>query len=123
MFKDLNDIVNTKENEENILDDISECISNAKNEDDTDFFLPLNCSEQCENILDNEEFNRGIKEYSYWCGAFTAMVNCGINSSQAMEMIINNETIKHNIEVTKINTDSQIEISKNTSINNSLETI
>lgn len=86
-------------------------------------FLPLDCTEQCYATFDDDEFQRGIDDYSYTCGALTALCNSGLNPSEAIEYIVNRETIKHNLEVTRIGATATVESAKHASIKNELETI
>ena len=62
---------------------------------------------------DLEEFQRGINETSYIAGVVTALLNAGVTEGFALDYILNKETIKHNLETSKINKEMNIEMSKN----------
>ena len=62
---------------------------------------------------DVDEFDRGIKDTSYTVGVITALFNAGLSESSVLDYLLSTETIKHNIEVAKLNKETNIEISKN----------
>jgi hypothetical protein len=62
---------------------------------------------------DLEEFQRGIHETSYLAGKITALLNVGLSESFILDYLLNQETIKHNLETAKINKDMNVEMSKN----------
>lgn len=62
---------------------------------------------------DNDEFKKGITETSYLAGTITALLNTGVSEGFILEYLINKDTIQHNLDVTKLNNNAQIEISKN----------
>ena len=59
-----------------------------------------------------KEFDRGLKEYSYAAGAFTALVNAGMPSTDAINYIMNMYVLDTNKELTKMKCDAQVEASK-----------
>jgi hypothetical protein len=62
---------------------------------------------------DVDEFDRGIKETSYVCGKITALFNAGFSEGSVLDYLLSTETIKHNLEIAKINKETNIEMSKN----------
>ena len=111
-------------------DKILECVKELKAEelaelecDEEGFFIPIECPESEDLSYDNEAFQNGINDYSYICGAITAICNTGVKPDVAIEYIVNKETIKHNLEVTKIGANATIEAAKYTSIKSELENI
>lgn len=62
---------------------------------------------------DTDEFHKGIHEGSYLAGYITSLLNVGVSESFVLDLLMNKETIKHNIEVAKINKEMNIEMSKN----------
>ena len=86
-------------------------------------YLEMDCEEQYNATFDADEFQRGINEYSFVCGALTALCNSGLTPAEAIEYIVNVDTIKHNLEVTRIGADATIESSKYASIKGELENI
>jgi hypothetical protein len=65
---------------------------------------------------DQDEFNRGIKDASYISGFFSACKNSGMYSADIISILLNRETIDHNINTANINKEMNIEMSKNQSI-------
>jgi hypothetical protein len=83
------------------------------------FFEPFEISTEnlAEDVeFDKDEFKRGLKEGSYVAGLFTALINSGIDLESATTFILNNQNIEMNTEITKIQTNAQIEASKNKSV-------
>lgn len=85
------------------------------------FFEPLKISTdnlvECENIqFDKDEFIRGLKDTSRVCGMYTALLNAGFSLDDAIAFIFNDQSIKNNIELAKIQSNAQIEVSKNKSV-------
>jgi hypothetical protein len=62
---------------------------------------------------DLEGFDKGIKDTSYTVGVITALFNAGFSESSVLDYLLSTETIKHNLEVAKINKETSIEMSKN----------
>jgi phosphorylcholine metabolism protein LicD len=62
---------------------------------------------------DNDEFAKGIKETSFIAGQITALLNVGLTSAQAIDFLINEKTILHNLSLAKVNNKTSIEVSKN----------
>lgn len=61
---------------------------------------------------DEDEFHRGIHDSSYLSGVITALLNTGVTEDFVINYLLNDETIKHNIEVAKINKETNIEVAK-----------
>lgn len=59
-----------------------------------------------------DEFYRGIEDISHLCGEITALFNVGLSEQAVMDFILNRETIKYNLETSKINKDMNVEIAK-----------
>lgn len=66
--------------------------------------------------FDKEEFIKGIKEASYTAGFYTALVNSGMSNIDAMNFILSKNSFDTNIQMNKVNAESNIEVSKNQSI-------
>lgn len=60
-----------------------------------------------------EEFQRGIHDASYISGYIVALLNTGLSEGALMEFLLNQETIKHNLETARINKEMNVEIAKN----------
>lgn len=111
-------------------DKILECVKELKAEelaelecDDEGFYIPIECPEPEELSYDNVAFQKGLDDISYVCGMITGICNTGVKPDVAIEYIVNKETIKHNLEVTKIGANATIEAAKYTSIKSELENI
>jgi len=63
--------------------------------------------------LDKDEFNRGLKDASYFSGMYTGLINSGMSMEDSVALIFNFMNINHNIETTKITAKANIEVSKN----------
>lgn len=63
--------------------------------------------------FDKDEFNKGIKQASYDCGIFTALINSGISYDDAIAYIFTLKNVDMNIKIAEINGNSAIEASKN----------
>lgn len=55
----------------------------------------------CEIHFDEKEFQKGIKEISKVCGVITGLINVGISPNNALDYVINKETIEHNQKLNK----------------------
>lgn len=65
-------------------------------------FLPLDVEPVCGLTYEQQNFVDGVKSMSYLCGQITALCNCGIDPETALGYFVNLDTIKHNIEITKL---------------------
>lgn len=63
---------------------------------------------------DEKEFHKGIHEGSFLAGYITSLLNVGVSEGFVLDLLMNKETINHNLEVARINADMNIEMSKNT---------
>jgi hypothetical protein len=63
-----------------------------------------------------DEFKCGIKDASYYAGFFTALVNSGMNTEDAINVLLTDVNIKVNIKLAEINKDTAIQSSKNTAL-------
>lgn len=61
---------------------------------------------------DEKEFQKGIDDTSYIAGVITALLNTGVDQGFVLDYLLNKETVKHNLEVAKINKDMNVEMSK-----------
>lgn len=86
-------------------------------------FIEIDCSDQEDEVYNTENFKKGIEDYSYVCGAITALCNAGLNPTEAIEYIVNQDTIKHNIEVSKIGAEATVRAAKYASVKSELENL
>jgi len=78
------------------------------------FFEPIDINGT--EKLDLDEFSRGIKEASFACGMYTALLNVGFTQEDAIAYIFNRMNIDNNIEIGKISANATIESSKNVNL-------
>lgn len=83
------------------------------------FFEPLeisteNLAEDINVQYDKNEFIKGLKDASYFAGLYTGLINAAFTQEDAITLIFNRMNIENNIEISKINANSNIECSKNT---------
>lgn len=102
---------------------LEQCVIQTGVSEDEYCFIELDCEHLSKYLINNKEFERGIKDYSYVCGAITALCNSGLKPSEAIDYVVNVDTIKHNLEVTKIGANATVESAKYASIKSDLENI
>lgn len=79
--------------------------------------IPLVSMESVEGtIVDAERFDEGVVKASYYAGFYQTLVGAGMTSDNAYEIVLNEHTSLYNKELTKLNNEAQLEISKNTAI-------
>jgi hypothetical protein len=64
-------------------------------------------------FYDDKQFYQGIKDTSHIAGVITALLNTGVSESFVLDYLLSKDTISHNIEVAKINKETNIEVAKN----------
>lgn len=79
--------------------------------------LALNTENLAEDIKFNkDEFNRGVKNASYYAGMYAAYINAGMSNIDAYTLVITEKQIELSTKVAEINSKTAIESSKNQSI-------
>ena len=69
---------------------------------ESQFYIPMEL-DNLEGIkYDKKEFDKGVKDYSYVAGAISSLLNAGLSSTDALNYIINRETIEHNFKLQEI---------------------
>ena len=63
--------------------------------------------------INKEKFQKGLDSGSEILGFITALKQGGLDSSVALNILLNEHTILHNIEMAKINSETSKEVSKN----------
>jgi hypothetical protein len=112
---------NCKDNKQDQCDSEIKASPLSSDSDPILFFEPLelttdNLAEDINIQLDKTEFIRGLKDASYACGMYTALINCGMSMEDSIGIIMNKMNVDHNILMSRIQADGSIEVSKNTSI-------
>ena len=102
------------------IEEIMESL-NLEDKENSDFdyiadILPLDCSELCSCTIDKPDFQRGINDFSYVCGAITALTNSGLSPEQALDYITNRETMEHNMKISELTANTNIECAKYASV-------
>jgi hypothetical protein len=99
-----------EEKKEEILELDADQLEELLNNSDMDKLPPIKIDFE---DYDVKEFQRGIHEISYVCGQITALFNAGLSESSVLDYLLSTQTIKHNIDVAKINKEMNVEMSKN----------
>ncbi|MEH7116024.1 hypothetical protein V7128_01195 [Neobacillus vireti] len=63
-------------------------------------------------FYDDKQFYQGIKDTSHIAGVITALLNTGVSESFVLDYLLSKDTIAHNIEVAKINKETNVEVAK-----------
>lgn len=100
----------TEENKEEILELSSEQLEEMLGNSDSYQLPPIEIGFE---DYDEKEFKRGLNDASYLAGYITALFNAGISEAFVLDYLLNQETIKHNLDVAKLNKETSIEVSKN----------
>ena len=94
------------------LDQLAGVLGQGNTETNEELLPPIELDiqnlEDCQ--IDKKEFQKGIKRGSELAGYFTVLKNAGVDSNTILQMILNEQTIQHNIDMAKINNEAQIEI-------------
>lgn len=107
---------------EDIVEQVREYV--CENTDDESYdFLPIECNELENCKIDAEDFQKGLDNISFVCGQVTGLINIGFTPSQALEYVINLETIAHNLDVTNIGAKASVECAKIAAIKAEFETL
>jgi hypothetical protein len=99
-----------EEKKEQILEIDADQLEELMSASDIDKLPPIEIDFEDYDI---KEFQRGIHETSYVCGQITALFNAGLSESSVLDYLLSTQTIKHNIDVAKLNKETNIEVSKN----------
>lgn len=106
---------------ENKINNIEDIIQNIQNEPEETEKMIFFCDpilvnlKEVENLtLNKQEFNRGLKDSSYISGFYTGLINVGFDHEYAINLILTKMHSDMNIEMAKINANSNVEVSKNT---------
>jgi len=67
--------------------------------------------------FDAIEFKKGLKDSSYFSGMYTGFINAGIPVEDSISLIIGKLNLEMNIKLSEITSKTNIEVSKNSSLN------
>lgn len=65
---------------------------------------------ECQFDLNN--FQKGIDDFSYYSGAYSALVSSGMSNIDAMNLIMTKINVDMNIKLTEINSQASVESAK-----------
>jgi hypothetical protein len=63
-------------------------------------------------FYDDKQFYQGIKDTSHIAGVITALLNTGVSESFVLDYLLSKDTIAHNLEVARINKETNVEVAK-----------
>jgi hypothetical protein len=63
-------------------------------------------------FYDDKQFYQGIKDTSHIAGVITALLNAGVSESFVLDYLLSKDTIAHNLEVARINKETNVEVAK-----------
>ena len=82
------------------IEDLRDLISES---DDEEIPFTLDVDNLYKTEIDQKLFAKGVKSMSEIAGQIVALTTVGIDAKDALDVILNRETIKHNIDIAKIN--------------------
>ena len=63
-------------------------------------------------IADSASFQKGIKKASFYAGFYSCLVNCGLSTQDAFELMLNQNTCDNNQELQRIVNSGSIDVAK-----------
>lgn len=72
----------------------------------------INVAFESEAIGDQELFNEGCSDASYWCGYYSAMKSVGMSEDTILQMMLNRDTGNINFKQQEIINQGQIETAR-----------
>ena len=63
-------------------------------------------------IADSSSFQKGIKKASFYAGFYSCLVNCGISTQDAYELMLNQNTCDNNQELQRIVNSGSIDVAR-----------
>lgn len=91
------------------MNELNEIINDEIDEVEDEKSMRLDISNVLDIQLDKKEVAKGIKSISEICGKIIGLKSCGLDSSQALEYVLNEMTIEHNQKLNKENNDTLLE--------------
>lgn len=90
-------------------EELRELMGQVSGDDKTLPLIELNVDNIANAKLDQKAFYRGINKVSEVCGMIVGLTQTGISPIDALQYVINTETIQHNYTLAKINNKADIE--------------
>ena len=107
------EVIQQELTEEELIELMSQIKSGTK-EEPLFFRDPIEFDDEEMTILSNtKEFIEGQALGCRLAGMYSTLINFGVDMNQAMDIIFNQQTIEHNLEVQKLSSDMNKEMSKN----------
>ena len=63
-------------------------------------------------IADSASFKKGIKKASFYAGFYSCLVNCGLSTQDAFELMLNQNTCDNNQELQRIVNNGSIDVAR-----------
>ena len=63
-------------------------------------------------IADSASFQKGIKKASFYAGFYSCLVNCGISTQDAFELMLNQNTCDNNQELQRIVNSGSVDVAR-----------
>ena len=63
-------------------------------------------------IAESDSFQRGVEKASFYAGFYSCLVNCGISTQDAYELMLNQNTCDNNQELQRIVNSGSIDVAK-----------
>jgi hypothetical protein len=98
--------------------DIGTPVLKVSGEDGLVYFDPIEMNREniLDIVLDIKKFKIGVEKASELCGMYHAFLNVGMDSANAIGTALNVYKAEHQANMDKLNSETNIEISKNSSL-------
>ena len=63
-------------------------------------------------IADSASFQKGVKKASFYAGFYSCLVNCGLSTQDAFELMLNENTCDNNQELQRIVNSGSIDVAR-----------
>ena len=63
-------------------------------------------------IAESASFQKGVEKASFYAGFYSCLVNCGISTQDAYELMLNENTCKNNQELQRIVNSGSIDVAR-----------
>lgn len=98
------------------MSELGELISEEIEEVEEQLKIKLDISNVLDSKINKLGFELGVSDVSKVCGEILALKSVGLDSSQALEYVLNKMTIEHNQKLNKENNDTLLESTRLQSI-------
>ena len=63
-------------------------------------------------ISESDSFQKGVEKASFYAGFYSCLVNCGISTQDAFELMLNENTCKNNQKLQRIVNSGSIDVAR-----------